>query len=317
MKIVILDGLTLNPGDLSWQSLSSIGELTVYDRTSEDLILFRAQEADILLTNKTPLTADTLSQLSKVKYIGVLATGTNVVDIDAAAERGVPVTNVPAYGPDAVAQMVFAHILHFTQRVAEHSNAVHRGEWSKSPDFCFSLYPLISLKGKTLGLIGFGDIAKQVARIGLAFDMRVLVHSRSRPERLPAGSEFVDLERVLTESDFLSLHCPLTPQTDKLINAESLAKMKSSAMLINSARGGLIDELALQQALEREELAYAGVDVLSSEPPAKDNPLLQAPNISISPHNAWATREARQNLLNIAVNNLKAFLADRVENRVN
>ncbi len=317
MKIVILDALTLNPGDLSWQELKAIGELTVYDRSAHDEVVERAQNADIVLTNKTVLTKELLAQLPKLKYIGVLATGTNVVDLDAAAKLNIPVTNVPAYGPDAVAQMVFAHILHFTQRLSEHANAVRRGRWTKSPDFCFTLYPLMSLKGKTMGLVGFGDIAKQVARIALAFDMKILVHSRTCPADLPSGIGYVDLNTLLGNSDFVSLHCPLTPQTDKLIDAQALDLMKPSSMLINTARGGLVDEQALSLALEQEKIAYAGVDVLSQEPPAADNPLLNAPNISISPHNAWATKEARQNLLNIAVGNINAFIADRIENRVN
>ena len=316
MKIVILDNFTLNPGDLDDSALGSLGQVTSYDRTPVSDILTRAHGADILLTNKTPLTRTTLSQLPQLKYIGVLATGTNVVDVQAAKDLDVVVTNVPGYGPDAVAQMVFAHILHHSQQLAQHDSAVKAGAWSQAADFCFTLAPLQSLKGKTLGLIGFGDIGQQVARIAQAFDMKVLVHTRHPRLELPAGIAWCSLESLLTHADIISLHCPLTPQTDQFINAATLALLKPGALLINTARGGLIDEQALADALNQGRI-FAGVDVLSSEPPAADNPLLTAANISISPHNAWATLEARQNLLNIAVANLQAFLAGKVLNRIN
>lgn len=315
MKIVILDNFTLNPGDLDDSALASLGQVTAYDRTPVSDIVTRAHGADILLTNKTPLTQTTLSQLPQLKYIGVLATGTNVVDVQAAKDLDVVVTNVPGYGPDAVAQMVFAHILHHSQQLAQHNTAVKAGVWSQAADFCFTLAPLQSLKGKTLGLIGFGDIGQQVARIALAFDMKVLVHTRRPRLELPTGIEWCGLDSLLTNADIISLHCPLTPETDQFINATTLALLKPQALLINTARGGLIDEQALADALNQGRI-FAGVDVLSSEPPAADNPLLTAANISISPHNAWATREARQNLLNIAVANLQAFLADQTLNRV-
>lgn len=312
MKIVVLDGETLNPGDLTWQAISALGEFSSFARTPSAEIIPRAQDAEIVLTNKTPLNANTLAQLPKLKYIGVLATGTNVVDLAAAKELGIVVTNVPAYGPDAVAQMVFAHILHHTQAVAAHHQAVAAGQWSNCSDFCFTLMPLQSLKGKTLGLIGYGDIGQQVAKLALAFGMKVLVNTRTEPRDLPQGVSWTSRDTVFKESDILSLHCPLTPDTAELINAQTLELMKPQALLINTARGGLIDEAALATALAQGKV-FAGVDVLSTEPPSADNPLLTAPNISISPHNAWATKEARQNLLNIATANLSAYLAgDRV-----
>lgn len=316
MKIVVLDGETLNPGDLSWHALSELGELTCFPRTASQDIVARAKDAEVVLTNKTPLNADILAQLPALKYIGVLATGTNVVDLAAAKAQGIVVTNVPAYGPDAVAQMVFAHILHHTQAVAAHHQAVVDGQWVNCQDFCFTLMPLQSLKGKTLGLIGYGDIGQQVGEIALAFGMKVLVHTRTVREDLPLGVMWAERDTVLSESDIVSLHCPLTPQTEQFINQQTLALMKPKALLINTARGGLIDEAALASALARGKL-YAGVDVLSTEPPSADNPLLHAPNISITPHNAWATKEARQNLLNIATANLTAYLAGERANWVN
>lgn len=323
MNIVVLDGYTLNPGDLDWQPLTNIakqgreGLFHCYDRTSDAELISRASNADIIFTNKTPITAETLSQLPNLKYIGVLATGTNVVDLNCATERGVVVTNVPGYGPDAVAQMVFAHILHHTQRVSIHHSAVSEGKWADCEDFCFTLAPLQSLKGKTLGLMGYGAIGRQVANIALAFGMKVLVNTRTDLLDLPPGVKWTSFNSMISRVDILSLHCPLTESTDKIINRTVLEKMRSSAILINTARGGLIDEAALKQALDDGEIAAAGVDVLSTEPPQADNPLLSAVNISISPHNSWATREARQNLLDIAIGNLQAFLSEKPRNRVN
>ncbi len=308
MKIVVLDSYTLNPGDLSWQPLQQFGELTTYDRTSAGLVLERAKDADIIFTNKTVLDSGTLTKLTRLKFIGVLATGTNVVDLDAASRLGVVVTNAPAYGPDAVAQMVFAHIMHHTQRLALHHQAVIDGAWSECEDFCFTLTPLQSLKGKTIGLVGFGAIGQQVATIALAFGMKVLISTRTRPVSLVEGISWCEPDELIQSSDILSLHCPLTQATDKMINADTLKQMKPSAILINSARGGLIDEAALKLALDVGEIAAAGVDVLSTEPPEKDNPLLTAKNISISPHNSWATIEARQNILNIVSHNLGCYL---------
>ncbi|AQS39721.1 lactate dehydrogenase-like oxidoreductase [Shewanella psychrophila] len=309
MKLVVLDSFTLNPGDLSWEGLEQFGELDCYDRTDDELVISRAADAEILFTNKTVLDSNVLASLPKLKYIGVLATGTNVVDLDAASQQGIVVTNVPAYAPDAVAQMVFAHILHHTQKVSSHHNAVVDGAWSKCDDFCFTLSPLQSLKGKILGLIGYGAIGQQVANIGLAFGMTVLVNTRSQNASLPVGVEWCEREPLFTMADIVSLHCPLSGSTDKLINDKTLQQMKPSAILINTARGGLIDETALAQALEEGRITAAGVDVLSSEPPMPTNPLLSAKNISISPHNSWATIEARQKLLDIATNNLSHFLS--------
>ncbi len=317
MLIVVLDGYALNPGDLSWQPLEEIGALECFERTAAQDVLARSKDAEVLFTNKTVLDAATLKQLPKLRYVGVLATGTNVVDIDAANALGIVVTNVPGYGPDAVAQMVFAHILHATQQVARHSDAVMQGKWSSSDDFCFTLSPLKSLKGKTLGLIGFGDIGRTVAQIALAFGMKVVVNTRNPNLKLPIGCAWLTQDELFRSADIVSLHCPLTDATDKFINQDVLSKMKRSAMLINTARGGLVDEAALADALIKREIAFCGVDVLSTEPPQADNPLLSAPNITISPHNAWATIEARQNLLNIAVNNLSVFLAGKTANRVN
>ena len=320
MKIVILDGYTLNPGDLNWGGLSgfaSAGEFTSFERTAESELLSRAKNAEILFTNKTVISANTLAELPNLKYIGVLATGTNVVDLVAAKQHGVVVTNVPGYGPDAVAQMVFSHILHHTQQVAVHHHAVVAGAWTECEDFCFTLSPLQSLKGKTLGLMGYGAIGQQVANIALAFGMTVLVNTRTPLLDLPVGVKWCKLDEMLPQVDILSLHCPLTQETDKIVNRALLSLMRKTSILINTARGGLIDEAALSQALLDGEIAAAGVDVLSTEPPEKDNPLLTAVNISISPHNSWATREARQSLLNIAIENVAAFLNGKAKNRVN
>ena len=320
MKIVILDGYTLNPGDLNWSGLSgfaSAGEFTSFERTAESELLSRAKNAEILFTNKTVISANTLAELPNLKYIGVLATGTNVVDLVAAKQHGVVVTNVPGYGPDAVAQMVFSHILHHTQQVAAHHHAIVAGAWTECEDFCFTLSPLQSLKGKTLGLMGYGAIGQQVANIALAFGMTVLVNTRTPLLDLPVGVKWCKLDEMLPQVDILSLHCPLTQETDKIVNRALLSLMRKTSILINTARGGLIDEAALSQALLDGEIAAAGVDVLSTEPPEKDNPLLTAVNISISPHNSWATREARQSLLNIAIENVAAFLNGKAKNRVN
>ncbi|QSX30698.1 D-2-hydroxyacid dehydrogenase [Shewanella cyperi] len=315
MRLCVLDGYTLNPGDLDWSPLAAICDLQLYDRSAPEEVLSRALGAPMLLTNKTVLNGDTLRQLPGLKYIGVLATGTNVVDMEAAKALGIAVTNVPAYGPDAVAQMVFAHILHHVSHLAEHHSAVVAGEWSRSPDFCFTLSQLRSLKGMRLGIVGFGTIGRQVARIGAAFDMELLISSRSRPRDLPNGAKWLPLQELLPCADIISLHCPLTPDTRHLINEQTLALMKPGCLLVNTARGDLVDEVALAGALNAGKL-QAAVDVLSSEPPRPDNPLLHAANISISPHIAWATLEARQNLMNIAVANVAAFLRGERSNRL-
>ncbi|UJF23482.1 D-2-hydroxyacid dehydrogenase [Shewanella sp. OMA3-2] len=307
MKIVVLDGFTLNPGDLSWHELSELAPCQVHDHTLADDVVSRCQAAEIILTNKTSITADILKQLPDIKYIGVLATGTNVVDLAYAKLRGIIVTNVPAYGPDAVAQMVFAHILHHTQQVALHDKAVKQGLWAGQRDFCFTLSPLMSLKGKVLGLIGFGDIAQHVAQIGLAFGMKVLVHTPKAKAGLAQGIAWCELAVLLPKAQFLSLHCPLTEVTHHMIDASTLAKLPSNALIINTARGDLINEQDLADWLNQDK-GFAAVDVLSSEPPQIGNPLLSAKNITITPHIAWATKEARQNLMNIAVNNCRQFM---------
>ncbi|MBZ4678577.1 MAG: glycerate dehydrogenase [Shewanella sp.] len=315
LKIVVLDGFCLNPGDLDWSPLKALGELSVYDRTPAELVLQRAQGADVLLTNKTVLGAQQLAALPGLKYVGILATGTNVVDLQAAGDLGITVTNVPGYGPDAVAQMVFAHLLYHTQQVAQHHQAVAAGAWSQCADFCFTLSPLMSLSGKVMGIVGYGDIGSRVANIARAMGMRVLLHTRTERHDLAEGISWAPLEQLYREADVISLHCPLTAATEKMINQDSLQLLKPGVILINTARGGLVDETALATALNQGKLR-AGVDVLSSEPPMPDNPLLKAKGVSISPHNAWATREARQKLLDIAVDNLRAFIDGDSVNQV-
>ncbi|GGB61402.1 D-2-hydroxyacid dehydrogenase [Shewanella inventionis] len=316
MKIVVLDGYTLNPGDLDWQGLQSLGECAIYDHTLADEVVARCQDAQIVLTNKTVLNAQILSQLSQLKYIGVLATGTNVVDIACASQHGICVTNIPAYGPDAVAQMVFAHILHHHQQVSLHDQAVKAGQWSRNRDFCFTLSPLTSLKGLTLGVVGYGDIGQQVANLGAAFGMKVLVTSAKPKTDLPPAIQWCERDTLLKQADIISLHCPLTAATKYMINRDSLALLKAGCLLVNTARGDLINEADLAQWLNQNN-GFAAVDVLSTEPPSPNNPLLSAANITITPHIAWATLQARQNLLNIAVNNIKQFLLEDVVNCVN
>lgn len=317
MHIVVLDGYTLNPGDLDWAKLEALGPTTIHDRTPNDQIVARAANAEIVLTNKTVLSRETLDRLPRLRYIGVLATGYNVVDVDAARQHGVPVTNVPTYGTTSVAQMVFAHLLNLTQHVADHSRGVTAGRWSQSNDFCYWDSPLTELAGLTMGLVGFGRIGRAVAEIARTFGMNVLVYDATPLATLPAGMRSVSLDDLFRQSDVVSLHCPLTPTTQKLINAERLALMKPSAFLINTSRGPLVDELALADALNTGRLAGAGLDVLSIEPPPADNPLLTAKNCHITPHIAWATQAARQRLLDTAVANIQAFLANTPQNVVN
>lgn len=316
-NIVVLDGTTLNPGDLSWSGLERLGNCSIHARTPPDQIVARAREAEILLTNKTPLNRATLEQLPHLQAIGVLATGYNVVDVEAARERNIPVMNVPAYSTDSVAQIVFAHLLNLAQHVAYHAASVREGRWSECKDFCYWDRPLIELRGLTMGIIGFGSIGQSVARLAHAFGMPVLTYTRSR---LNAGHETViqtDLDSVLRQSDVLSLHCPLTPRTQAIINDRNLARMKPTAFLINTGRGPLIDEAALAKALNSGRIAGAGLDVLSSEPPAADNPLIHARNCFITPHIAWATKAARERLLRSVVDNVRAFLAGTPQNVVN
>jgi glycerate dehydrogenase len=317
MRIVVLDGHTLNPGDLSWAELQGLGDCTIYDRTLPTETIDRSQGAEILLTNKTVLNKDIIAQLPSLKYIGVLATGYNVVDTDVAAQYGILVTNVPAYSTSSVTQLVFAHILHFYNHVAEHSTSVRKGNWCNSKDFCFWEYPLIELAGKTMGIVGLGKIGSAVATVAVAFGMRVLAHNRSVPPVVPEGIVMTGLESVFRQSDIVSLHCPLSEHNRGFVNAELLGQMKETAFLINTSRGPLIDETALADALNQERIAGAGIDVLTREPPSPDCPLLTAKNCFITPHIAWATRGARERLMRTAVGNLKAFLRDERVNVVN
>jgi glycerate dehydrogenase len=309
MNIVVLDGYTLNPGDLDWGGLQSLGELTVYERTSESEIVERAAQADMVLTNKTPLSAQTLGQLPKLRYIGVLATGYNIVDVQAAKAQGIIVTNVPAYSTHSVAQLVFALVLEFCHRVQRHSDSVLQGDWAGSRDFSYTVAPLVELSGQTMGLIGLGQIGKQTALIARAMGMNVIATGSGRTVPQPVeGIEWVSLEELLQRADVVSLHCPLTPATNELINAERIAQMKPTAILINTARGGLLNEADVAQALNEGRLAGAGLDVLTVEPPKPDNPLLHANNVIITPHIAWATKEARARLMTVATQNAQAFV---------
>ena len=315
MKIVVLDGYTLNPGDLSWDNLAALGDCNVYDRTPPDEIAERAAGAEIVLTNKVVLDRARLESLPDLRYIGVLATGYNVVDARAARERGLVVTNVPDYATPAVAQAVFAHILELTHRVAHHAQTVRDGRWSDGPDFCYWDGPLVELNGLVMGIVGLGRIGSAVADLARAFGMTVL--ACTEPPQAPRdGVQFVDLDRLLGESDVVSLHCPLTPETEGLMSAERLALMKPSALLINTSRGPLVDEQALADALNAGRPAGAGLDVLAVEPPSRDNPLLAAKNCFLTPHYAWATRAARARLMKTVVENVKAFLDGRPQNVV-
>ncbi len=314
MKIVILDGFAENPGDLSWDWLGSFGEYTVYDRTSADLIDERCAGHDIIFTNKTPLTRETLSKLPELKYVGLLSTGFNVVDWEYCRERGIPVTNIPTYSTMAVAQNVFAHIIGYTNRVAEHSASVHRGEWAANPDFSYQVAPIRELDGKTLGIIGFGKIGKAVAKIANAFGMKVLAVTNHPRET--EGVEFTDADTLLRNSDFVTVHTPLTPETTDMVNADFLGKMKKTAMFINTSRGPVVDEQALAQALKNGVIAAAGLDVMRKEPPEKDNPLCSLDNCSITPHIAWAGFETRARLMEICRQNLRAYADGRPVNVV-
>lgn len=317
MKIVILDGYTENPGDLSWEGFEKLGELTVYDRTSAEEITSRIGDAEIVITNKTPITGQTLDVCKNVKYIGVLATGYNIVDTEAAKERNIPVCNIPAYGTDAVAQMTMAMLLEICHHVADHSNAVKAGEWSSNPDFCFWKYPLMELSGKTFGVIGFGRIGQAAAKLAKAFGMKVLAYSRSESEEGKQIGAYVSLETLLEQSDVISLHCPLFPSTQGMINKENIAKMKDGVILLNTSRGPLIVEEDLAEALHAGKVAYAAVDVVSTEPIREDNPLLKCENCFITPHIAWASKESRIRLMKIAEENLEKFLNGTPQNVVN
>jgi glycerate dehydrogenase len=318
MRMVVLDGYTLNPGDNPWDALARLGKLTVYDRTPAEHIVPRAQSAAIVLTNKTPLSAATLAQLPALRFIAVLATGYNVVDVAAARARGIPVSNVPEYGTDSVAQHVFALVLELCQRVGDHNAAVHAGEWSTTPDFCFWKASPIELAGLTMGIVGFGRIGRRVGELAHAFGMRVLAAGGSRREP-PAYQPFAwcTIPELFSEADVVSLHCPLTADNAAFVNRALLARMKSTAFLINTARGGLVDETALAHALESGVLAGAAVDVVSQESIRPGNPLLAARNCLITPHMAWGSLAARRRLMAAAVQNVEAFLAGQPINVVN
>lgn len=316
MKIVVLDGYGLNPGDLSWEGMQALGEFTVYDRTAPGELLERAAGAEVLLTNKTVITAEDMASLPSLKYIGVLATGYNIVDIQAAKERGIIVTNIPAYSTNSVAQMVFAHILNITQRVGHYAYANRHGRWANNPDFCYWDTNLIELDGKKMGIIGLGNTGKATARIAAAFGMQVCASTSKPQSQLPEGIRKMELEDIFRECDIVSLHCPLTPETKDMVNAARLATMKPTAILINTGRGPLVNEQDLADALNKGVIAAAGIDVLSSEPPQYTNPLLTAKNCFITPHIAWATKEARERLMDIAVENLKGYINGEIVNNV-
>ena len=314
MNIVILDGYSANPGDLSWKELEELGTLTVYDRTKSDETVARAADAEIVLTNKVILNSEVIAQLPRLKYIGVLATGYNVVDIKAAHERGIVVTNVPAYSTESVAQMVFAHLLTVTNRTEHYAIQNRDGRWSSNPDFCYWDFPHMELAGKTFGVVGLGNIGLRVAQIAHAFGMKVKAVTSKVQSTLSVGIEKVSLEELLATADVLSLHCPLTDSTRHMINAATLQQMKPSAILINTGRGPLVDDQAVADALAKGAIAAYCADVVTEEPPRPDNPLLQQPNAFITPHIAWASMEARVRLLKVAIDNVRSFLNGQPQN---
>jgi len=319
MKIVILDAYTSNPGDLSWEGLENFGDLKVHERTAPEQVLERCSGCEVVFTNKVILNSETIEQLPELKYIGVLATGTNVVDLHFAKEKGICVTNIPGYSTDSVVQHILALILHFSSKVSIHNDAVHQGDWVNSIDFSFTLGTLNELSGKTLGIIGLGTIGRKLARVADAMGMKIVAAHQSSMDRLelPYEVDWLPVDEVFARADFLSLNCPLTSETDQVVNADRLQKMKPSSVVINTGRGPLINEQALADALNNGTIAGAGLDVLSTEPPAVDNPLLTAKNCVITPHIAWASREARKRLIDIATDNLSAYLAGAPINMVN
>ncbi|MBP3588651.1 MAG: D-2-hydroxyacid dehydrogenase [Clostridia bacterium] len=319
MNIVILDGYTENPGDLSWDALAELGTLTVYDRTPKETeeIIRRIGDAEIVFTNKTPLTAEIFDRCPAIRYVGLLSTGYNIADIDAARRHGIPVTNIPAYGTTAVAQAAMALLLEITNRVGHHAEAVRQGRWSACDDFCFWDHPLMELSGRTLGIVGFGRIGQAFGKAARAFGMEILAAGSRPTEEGRAIAEYVSLDELYARADVISLHCPLFPETERMINKNTIAKMKDGVILLNTGRGQLICEPALAEALHSGKIRAAGLDVLSQEPPAADNPLLTAPNCFITPHIAWAAKESRQRLMDTAVDNLKQFLNGTPVNVVN
>lgn len=316
MKIVVLDAYTLNPGERRWEELEELGEVVVHDRTAQLDVVRRAKDAEVVLTNKTILDGFILNLLPKLKYIGVLATGYNVVDLDVARQSGIVVTNIPAYSTQSVAQMAIAHLLNITQRVAHYAHEVHNGVWSAQPDFCYWNTPLIELAGKKIGIVGFGNTGQATAQIAEALGMEVWVYTSKPKKSLPKKYQKVTLNELFSACDVVSLHCPLTAENKEMVNSFRLSLMKQGAILINTSRGGLIDEKALEQALLSGKLLGAGLDVLSSEPVPNGNPLLKLKNCFITPHIAWATRESRMRLMNQAVENLKAWMEGRTINNV-
>lgn len=317
MKIVVLDGYTENPGDLSWEGFERLGELTVYDRTPKDKVIERIGDAEIVYTNKTPINRESLTACRKIKFIGVLATGYNIVDIKTAQENGIIVTNIPTYGTTAVAQMVFALLLEICHHAGAHSDAVHRGDWTNNADWCFWNYPLIELAGKTMGIIGFGRIGQNTAKIAQAFGMNVLAFDSFRNMALESEDcRYAELEEVIGKSDVISLHCPLFPETQGIVNKENINKMKNGVIIINTSRGPLVVEEDLRDALNSGKVYAAGLDVVSSEPIKMNNPLLQAQNCFLTPHIAWAPKESRKRLMDIAVANLEAFITGKPINIV-
>jgi len=318
MKIVILDGYTLNPGDLSWDELKKLGDVVIHDRTPADKVVERAKDAEIVFTNKTPIGEDALNQLSSLKYIGVLATGYNIVNTEVAKAKGIVVANVPGYGTSSVVQLTFALLLELCLHVQRHSDSVMEGKWAKSADWCYWDYPLVELSGKTIGIIGFGRIGQQVGDVATAFGMNIIGNSRHWIDQSQRRNfKWAEIPELLAQSDVVSIHCPLFPDTKGLINKESLKSMKSSAFLLNTSRGPIIVDEDLADALNNDVIAGAGIDVLSAEPPSKENPLSAAKNCIITPHIAWATKEARARLLDTTVSNLSAFLRGKPVNVVN
>lgn len=317
MKIVILDGYTENPGDLSWEGFEKLGELTVYDRTPAEEIAARIGDAEAVIINKTPLSAETFAACPSIKYVGVLATGYNVVDVQAAKERGIPVCNIPTYGTTAVAQMAMALLLEICHHAQAHSQAVKAGDWTNNADWCFWNYPLIELAGKTMGIIGFGRIGQAVGRLARAFGMEVVAYDSYESESGKEIGTYVTLDQLYSKSDVISLHCPLFAENEKMINKESIGKMKDGVILLNTSRGLLVDEDALAEALKSGKVFGAGLDVVSTEPIRADNPLLACDNCIITPHIAWAPKESRQRLMDIAVDNLRAFCQGKAQNVVN
>ncbi|MBO9571536.1 MAG: D-2-hydroxyacid dehydrogenase [Chitinophagaceae bacterium] len=318
MKIVVLDGYTLNPGDLSWNELNKMGDVKIYDRTAPGEIVERSKDAEIIFTNKVPVSKETIAQLPKLKYIGVLATGYNIIDTEAAKQKNIVVANVPGYSTASVVQLCFALLLELTHHVQRHSDAAREGKWARSADFCFWDSPLIELAGKTIGIIGFGTIGQGVADVATAFGMNIIAQSRTKTDQSHRKNfKWVELPELLAQSDVISIHCPLTPETKGLINEKNLGLMKKSAFLINTSRGPIINDEDLANALNKEVITGAGIDVLSVEPPKSGNPLFAAKNCLITPHIGWATKEARGRLMSITINNLQAYVSGKPVNVVN